>query len=126
MHKTGHESGYRLFEFFFAQSLFGSTIKCKSFGRLVKRNILRIRSDENTFYFGRHPILWWRRFLDSGAVEIRSYRFPTPAVERILIPDNRIGSFIYDILFKFESTALSKYFSDYYIVTLKKDKTSPN
>jgi SAM-dependent methyltransferase len=95
-----------------------------SLGRFVKRSIFRMKAAENTFYFGRHPIGWWRRFSDSGKVEIKSYRFLTPAMEKMLIPDNRIGSFIYNMLFKFESTSLSKYFSDYYMVIIRKNKNT--
>jgi SAM-dependent methyltransferase len=91
-----------------------------SLGRFVKRNIFGKRAAENTFYFRRHPIGWWKRFSNIGTVKIKSYRFLTPAVEKMMIPNNRIGSFIYNMLFKFESTSLSKYFSDYYMVILIK------
>ena len=71
-------------------------------------------------YFARHPIGWWKRFSNRGEVRIKSYRSFTPVLEKFLIPDNIIGGFIYDFLFKFEKRNISKYLSDYYMVVIKK------
>lgn len=93
---------------------------CIKIARFFKRRVFRVKVADDVFYFGRHPLGWWQRFSDSGSVEIKSYRFLTPAMEKMLIPDNRVGSYIYDKLFKFESMPVSKYFSDYYMVVIRK------
>ena len=94
---------------------------CINIARFFKRRVFRVKSN-NSFYFERHPLVWWKRFSDIGSVEIKSYRFLTPVVEKMLIPDNRAGKFIYEQLFKFETMPVSKYFSDYYMVVIKKDQ----
>jgi ubiquinone/menaquinone biosynthesis C-methylase UbiE len=89
--------------------------------RFFKRSVFRVKATE-TFYFERHPLGWWKRFSDIGSVEIKSYRFLTPTVEKMLIPDNKVGKFIFKQIFKFETMPISKYFSDFYMVVIKKDQ----
>lgn len=86
----------------------------------IKKHIFGKQTLASKLYFARHSIGWWARFETRGSVKIKSYRFLAPAVERRLIPDNWIGRLMYKVLFSLESTTISKYFSEYYMVVIKK------
>lgn len=94
---------------------------CIKVARFFKRRVFRVKNNNPFVYFERHPLVWWKRFSDIGSVEIKSYRFLTAVVEKRLIPDNRVGKFIYEQLFKLEEMPVSRHFSDYYMVVIKKD-----
>jgi SAM-dependent methyltransferase len=55
-----------------------------------------------SLYFHPHPIEWWNRFQDSGRVEIFPWRSFSVEVQKKLIPNNKIGKKLFDILFDLE------------------------
>jgi len=96
-----------------------------SFKQLAKWLLARLSlygDTKETLYFRRKNVWWWRRFQRFGDVNIRAYRFLTPSTERRIIPDNSLGRRIYSWLYSLESATLAAYFSDYYMVVIKKTK----
>jgi ubiquinone/menaquinone biosynthesis C-methylase UbiE len=55
-----------------------------------------------TLYFYQHPNSWWKRFKDSADVKILPWRAFGPMAQRKLIPNNKLGKFMFKILFKLE------------------------
>lgn len=92
----------------------------RSIASAAKKKLFRHKKAGSQFYFGRHSIGWWRRFQKQGTVAIKSYRFLTPQLEKLLIPDGPFGRRIYRWLFELESKPFSRYFSDYYMVVITK------
>jgi len=60
------------------------------------------RPAENSLYFHAHPIDWWDRFENAAKVEIFPWRAFASNAQKILIPDNRVGAWLLDLLFKCE------------------------
>lgn len=58
--------------------------------------------DGPSLYFHAHPIEWWKRFNDVASVNILPWRSFGSDVQKILIPNNKIGKIIFDILFNLE------------------------
>jgi ubiquinone/menaquinone biosynthesis C-methylase UbiE len=76
--------------------------------------------DEAKIYCKRNPRRWWKQFERYGSLSMKPYRIFTPPFETFCIPDNKVGVFIYKLLFKIEGYSLSNYISDYYMIILKK------
>jgi ubiquinone/menaquinone biosynthesis C-methylase UbiE len=57
---------------------------------------------ERDLYYYRHPVSWWRRFEDVADVEILPWATLDPTVQKTFVPDNKLGSWMLDILFKLE------------------------
>jgi ubiquinone/menaquinone biosynthesis C-methylase UbiE len=90
---------------------------------LVKYILIQLslyNDDGNKFYFKRKSIFWWSRFSDYGELTISAERTFSASFEKRFIPNNDIGKKFYNFLFWLESFAFWKYFSTYYIVTIKK------
>ena len=85
--------------------LFGPSFTFRVLDRV--RRFLRKREDKTeqegaSLYFYPHPIEWWNRFKDTAKVEILPWRSFTAEVQKRLIPNNKIGTKILDLLFKLE------------------------
>ncbi len=72
------------------------------------RNILKELGEKKkleedlSFYCGAHPIEWWNRFSDVADVKILPWRSFDSAIQRRLIPNNKTGRKIFDLLFNLE------------------------
>ncbi len=89
----------------------------------VKNNILnQVQPAENMIYFYAHPISWWNRFKDSAEVEIFPWRAFASNALKILIPDNKFGAWLLDLLFRCEDRFPKIFvkFFQYPIIVLKK------
>lgn len=53
-------------------------------------------------YYHPHPIEWWRRFGDVANVKILPWRSFGSNIQKRLIPNNKIGKMMFDVLFKLE------------------------
>ena len=85
-----------------------------SFLRLPYRLLRRARSllekpekkgkqeEDLSLYFHAHPIEWWNRFSDIASVKILPWRSFSSYIQKRLIPDNKIGGKMFDILFNLE------------------------
>jgi ubiquinone/menaquinone biosynthesis C-methylase UbiE len=53
-------------------------------------------------YSYAHPIVWWNRFNDVANVKILPWRSFASDIQKILIPNNKIGRKMFDLLFNLE------------------------
>jgi ubiquinone/menaquinone biosynthesis C-methylase UbiE len=53
-------------------------------------------------YYFRHPIKWWSRFGDVASVNILPWRAFGSDIQKKLLPNNKIGKLMFDLLFKLE------------------------
>jgi ubiquinone/menaquinone biosynthesis C-methylase UbiE len=53
-------------------------------------------------YYHPHPLVWWHRFNDVADVKFYPWRSFAASVQKKLIPDNRIGRRMFDVLFDWE------------------------
>ncbi len=65
-------------------------------------NASQTRPAENSLYFHAHSISWWDRFGDIATVEILPWRAFASNVQKLLIPDNKFGAWLLDVLFSLE------------------------
>ena len=81
-------------------------IRLVRFARKLGRAIGVFRPAAETgrtdLYFFDHPLDWWNRFEDVAEIRIFPWRSLHPDEQKRLIPDNRIGKKILDILFGLE------------------------
>ena len=90
----------------------------KSPFRLLRRvkNILkkpekkRGQEEDLSLYFHPHPIEWWNRFSDIASVKILPWRSLDSNTQKILIPNNKIGRKLFDVLLNLEER-----FPDFFI-----------
>ena len=91
---------------------------------LIKNILIRLslldKSKENKIYFRRKNIFWWKRFRNLGEITISSERTFNASFEKKFIPDNTFGKMIYNFFYWLECYNFWKYFSTYYIVSIKK------
>ena len=81
--------------------------------------------NDSNIYFYSHPIEWWKRFNDVAEVKILPWRSFSADVQKILIPNNKVGKTIFNILFYLEErypNFFVKYFQ-YPMIILKKNKS---
>jgi SAM-dependent methyltransferase len=62
----------------------------------------RRRGLGDKIYFQPHPVGWWYRFQDVADVEIYPWRSFTSTDQKRWFPDNGLGSWMFDRLFKLE------------------------
>jgi ubiquinone/menaquinone biosynthesis C-methylase UbiE len=60
------------------------------------------QKEDLSIYFHPHPIEWWNRFSDSSSVTILPWRSFSADIQKKLIPNNKIGKKIFDLLFNLE------------------------
>lgn len=72
------------------------------------RNLLR-RTEETTgeergvsLYFYPHPIEWWSKFSDVAHVRILPWRSFSSDIQKRLLPNNKLGGLMFDLLFALE------------------------
>jgi len=76
--------------------------------RKIKKAVMKFlkKEDEKSnldLYFYSHPINWWDRFSDVSEVKIMPWRSFSSVDQKRLIPNNKLGSKIFDILFNLEN-----------------------
>ncbi|MDX2470401.1 MAG: class I SAM-dependent methyltransferase [SAR324 cluster bacterium] len=57
---------------------------------------------EPDLYFFAHPIRWWRQFDDEAEVEILPWRSLAANIQKLIVPDNKLGKSILRETFKVE------------------------
>ena len=71
--------------------------------RLLKKPEKKRKQEEDVnLYFYLHPIEWWNRFNDIASVKILPFRSFSSDIQKIIIPNNKIGKIIFDTLFNLE------------------------
>jgi ubiquinone/menaquinone biosynthesis C-methylase UbiE len=68
----------------------------------IKPEMKIIHQDDFSLYSYAHPIEWWNRFSDIANVKILPFRSFDTDTQKKLIPDNKIGRKMFDILFNLE------------------------
>jgi len=70
--------------------------------KLLKKPIIEVKGENMSLYNFAHPLSWWFRFEDIAGVNILPWRSFVSNVQKKLIPNNKIGSKIFDLLFNLE------------------------
>ena len=65
-------------------------------------HVLKKQKDEADLYYYVYPVKWWKQFNDIATVEILPWRSFRSSDQKRLIPDNKYGKMILDILFRWE------------------------
>jgi hypothetical protein len=60
------------------------------------------QEEDLSFYFHPHSIEWWSRFGDIASVKILPWRSFSSYTQKRLIPNNKIGTKMFDVLFNLE------------------------
>jgi len=55
-----------------------------------------------SLYFHPHPVEWWNRFSDVAGIKILPWRSFSSTTQKRLIPDNKTGGMMFNLLFKLE------------------------
>ncbi len=74
--------------------------KAKQF--IIKPKQTTGKKESSAAYSYRHPNEWWNRFDDSATIKIYPWRSFESDTQKKLIPDNKIGKIMFDILFNLE------------------------
>jgi len=69
---------------------------------LKKPEKKRKQEEDLSLYFYAHPIEWWNRFSDIASVKILPWRSFDSGKQKRLIPNNKIGRKMFDVLFNLE------------------------
>jgi len=102
-------------------TLIKKIIKLKHFLKRTKKN--EDSMDPSSLYFHPHPIKWWNQFNDTATVNIVPWRSLGTDIMKKLIPDNKTGKKLLEILFNLEerySKLFVKYF-EYPMIILTKN-----
>lgn len=67
-----------------------------------KRHTMPRREERSTLYYYVHAIEWWNRFNDIATVKMLPWRSFDSNLEKALIPNNKLGSKMFDLLFALE------------------------
>lgn len=81
---------------------------------------------ESELYAFAHPVEWWHRFREEADLEILPWRSFFAPHQRILIPNNKLGKRIFDLLFSLEEkfpNFFVRHFQYPMIVLTKKEST---
>lgn len=95
----------------------------------ILKNKLTNRKNEVEIYAFAHPLIWWDRFSNLADIEILPWRSFFSPHQKILIPNNKFGKKILDILFKMEEkfpNFFVKHFQYPMIILKKKEYTQEN
>ncbi|MDB2397522.1 class I SAM-dependent methyltransferase [Planktomarina temperata] len=90
--------------------------------RIFKR-LFKIETHHELYHFA-FSLKWWRQFEDSADIKIHIWRTLNAFYLRRLIPNNRIGILILDILFKIEGIIPNRiltFLGQYPVIILKKN-----
>jgi len=96
--------------------------------RSIKRLLLKSEKEneqleEVNIYNYQHPLEWWNKFSDIAEVKILPWRSFLSETQKMLIPNNKIGSKMFDVLFNLEErfpNFFVKYFQYPMIILTKK------
>ncbi len=69
---------------------------------LKKLEKKREQEEELSLYLHSYPIQWWNRFSDISSVKILPWRSFSSNIQKILIPDNKMGRKVFGILINLE------------------------
>jgi ubiquinone/menaquinone biosynthesis C-methylase UbiE len=86
------------------------------------KKILNYKKKKQKIYFYCHENKWWDQFSQLADVKIKPWRSFASQHQKILIPNNKAGSVIFDLLFYFENkfpNFFVKYFQ-YCLIVLRK------
>jgi len=95
----------------------------KLFGKIKKE-----KEKESCLYFFAHPIRWWDRFRNLADIQILPWRSFDSSFQKRLIPNNKFGKKMFNILFNTEErfpNFFVKYFQ-YPMIILTKRKANNN
>jgi len=91
--------------------------------RLRKQENTVKREEDLSLYFHAYPLIWWNRFSDVAYIKIMPFRSFGSNFQKKIIPDNKIGSKIFKLLFYLEKqfpVFFVKYFQYPMIILTKK------
>ena len=97
--------------------------------RKIKKLLGKIKEDKEKelyLYFFAHPIRWWDRFRNLADIQILPWRSFGSSHQKRLIPNNKFGEKMFNILFNMEGrfpNFFVKYFQ-YPMIVLTKRKTN--
>jgi len=60
------------------------------------------QDDSTSLYFYAHPIAWWDQFQDVADRQILPWRSFRSDIQKLLIPNNKIGAILFNLLFQLE------------------------
>lgn len=95
---------------------------------ILKKLFRKMKPGEDTgIYFEPHPIKWWKRFNDVSNVKIMPWRTLGSDEQKWLIPNNKIGKKIFEILLILEEKFPSFFVNHfkYPMIILTKNSTKP-
>ena len=69
---------------------------------LKKLEKKRKQEEDLSLYVYSHPIEWWNRFSDVASVRILPWRSFDSDTQKRLIPNNKVGRKMFDVLFNLE------------------------
>ncbi len=69
---------------------------------LKKTEKITKKEPEVSLYYHPHPIEWWNRFSDVAHVQILPWRSFSSDIQKRLIPNNKIGGIVFNLLFNLE------------------------
>ncbi len=90
----------------------------------IKRIFKKSNEQENPLYLHMNPIQWWNRFSDIADVKTFPSRSFNANIHKRLIPDNKLGGMMLDMLFRLEEL-FPKFFAKHFqspIIVLTKKK----
>lgn len=90
---------------------------------LLLKKEKNVKQEEAILYYYVHPIKWWYKFSDIANVNILSWRSFDSDIQKKLIPNNKIGGKMLEILFNLEDkfpNFFAKYFQYPMIILTKK------
>ncbi|MDY7015462.1 MAG: class I SAM-dependent methyltransferase [Cyanobacteriota bacterium] len=93
--------------------------------KFLKNSHQQTHPEELSLYCYSHPLEWWNRFNDLAEIEILPWRSLRSDMQKILIPNNKIGSQMFKILFNLEErfpNFFVKHFQYPTIVLTKRNK----
>jgi ubiquinone/menaquinone biosynthesis C-methylase UbiE len=71
----------------------------KTCKRFLKRREKPARGEEQSLYYDQHPIAWWDRFSDAADIQIMTWAYLSPYMQKALIPDNALGRKLLEMIF---------------------------
>ena len=74
--------------------------KARNFIKKPKKT--KKKEQDISLYFHPHPIEWWNRFSDVASVKLLPWRSFSSDIQKRLIPNNKIGGKVFNLLFNLE------------------------
>jgi hypothetical protein len=85
-------------------SFLKSSLPFRLLKSILKKPEKKVEQEEEdlNLYFHAHPIEWWNRFSDIASVKILPWRSFDSVKQKRLIPNNKLGRKMFDVLFNLE------------------------